>query len=234
MGPPAAGGGAAEGSEPRGAGTPWEDRARLGVLNALVETTRRVLTEPASFFRAMPTSGGIGSPLLYAVILGWLGLVASSFYGAVFQSIVGSSLTPWTERPELAPMIAFMESWGGFAVQVVLGPVFVVIGVFVGAGIFHLMLLLIGGAARGFEATVRAVSYAQAPGILLLVPFCGQLVAGIWTLVLYVIGLAEAHGIGYGRAVAAVLLPILLLCCCCAAVGFFFASAITGLATQIR
>jgi hypothetical protein len=68
----------------------------------------------------------------------------------------------------------------------------------------------------------------------LLVPFCGQLVASIWTLVLYVIGLGEAHRTGYGKSAAAVLLPI-LLCCCCAAIGlFFFASALAGLVSQIQ
>lgn len=65
-------------------------------------------------------------------------------------------------------------------------------------------------------------------------PFCGQLVAWIWTVVLYVIGLGEAHRVGYGKSAAAVLLPIVLLCCCCAAVGFFFASALAGLVGQIQ
>jgi hypothetical protein len=215
-------------------GSPWEDRERVGLVNALVETTRQVLTQPVSFFRAMPTRGGIGTPLLYAVILGWLGLVASSFYGAVFQSIVGQGFSPFGERPELVPILTFMESWTGFALQIVFGAVFVVIGLFLAAGIFHVMLLLLGGAQRDFEASFRAVSYAQAPSVLLLIPFCGQLIAGLWTLMLYVIGLAEAHRIGYGKSAAAVLLPIVLLCCCCAGIAFFFASAIAGLVGHVR
>ncbi len=77
------------------------------------------------------------------------------------------------------------------------------------------------------------VSFSQATSILFLVPFCGQLVAGIWTLVLYVLGLAEAHQIGHGKATAAVLLPILLVCCCCAGLAFLFAGAIAGLAGQM-
>jgi hypothetical protein len=107
---------------------------------------------------------------------------------------------------------------------------FVVIGVFVAAGVLHLMLLLLGGARRDFEATFRVVSFSQATSVLFLVPFCGQLVGGIWCLVLYVLGLAEAHRIGHGKALAAVLLPILALCCCCAGLGFLFAGAIASLA----
>jgi len=222
------------GPAPAPGGTPWESRDRLGFLAALVETTRQVLTGPVAFFRSMPTSGGIGGPLLYAVLIGWIGLSVSAFYGAVFQSIVGSSLATLGERRELGPLLALVQGWAGFAFQVIFGAVFVAIGLFVAAGIFHLVLLLVGGARGDFETSLRAVCYAQAPSVLLLVPFCGQLVASIWTLVLYVIGLGEAHRTGYGKSAAAVLLPI-LLCCCCAAIGlFFFASALAGLVSQIQ
>jgi hypothetical protein len=96
--------------------------------------------------------------------------------------------------------------------QLVFGGMFVVIGVFVAAGILHLMLLLLNGATQKFEATFRVISFAQTTSLLLLVPFCGQIVAGVaklWTLVLYVLGLAPAHRIGHGKAAAAVFLPVL-------------------------
>ncbi len=213
----------------RPAANPWEDRDRLGLLTALVETTRQVLTSPTAFFRAMPVSGGIGSPLLYAVIIGWLGLIVASFYQAVFRSLMGSAFSTLGERPEVTALVSWVEGWTGFVMQVALGGMFVVIGVFVGAGIVHLMLLLLGGARSGFEATVRVVSFAQATSVLFLIPFCGQLVGAVWTLVLYVIGLAEAHRIGHGKAAVATLLPLVLLCCCCAGLGALFAGALASL-----
>jgi hypothetical protein len=109
-------------------GTPWDERDRVGILTALVETTRAVLTRPAEFFRAMPVTGGIGSPLLYAVITGWMGLVAASLYQAIFRSIVGSGMAVLGDRPELAAMLGWAESWAGFVAQVVFGGVFVAIG----------------------------------------------------------------------------------------------------------
>jgi hypothetical protein len=214
---------------------PWDERDRIGLVSALVETTRDVLTQPGAFFRAMPVTGGLGSPLLYAVIVGWIGLVASAFYQAVFRSIVGSGLGAFgSERPEIVALLGWVEGWAAFVAQAVFGGVFVVIGVFVAAGILHLVLMLLGGARRDFEATFRVVSFGQATSILFLVPFCGQLVAGLWTLVLYVLGLAEAHQIGHGKAAVAVLLPILLVCCCCAGLAFLFAGAIAGLAGQMQ
>jgi hypothetical protein len=215
-------------------GIPWDQRDRIGLFSARVETTRQVLAEPGAFFRAMPVAGGLGSPLLYAVLIGWVGLVAAAFYQAIFRSVMGSSWGAFGDRPEVAAVLGWVEGWAGFVAQVVFGGVFVVIGVFVAAGIIHLMLLLLGGARRDFEATFRVVSFAQATSILALIPFCGQLVGGIWSLVLYVLGLAQAHQIGHGKAAAAVLLPLVLVCCCCAAGAFLFAGAIAGLASHMQ
>jgi hypothetical protein len=223
------------------AGTPWDERGRIGFLSALVETTRQVLTGPSAFFRAMPVEGGIGSPLLFGVIVGWLGAVAAGFYQALFHSIVGVSLFEALARlanpgasPSGSELSGFLEGWGGFAGELVFGGVFVAIGVMVNAGVLHLALLLLGGAQRGFEATVRVVCFSQAVSILFLVPFCGQLAGAIWALALYVVGLSAAHRIGLGKATGAVLLPLVFLCCCCGLVlGLVFVGA-AGLATQLR
>jgi hypothetical protein len=141
------------------------------------------------------------------------------------------------ERPEIAALLGFVQGWAGFVAQVVFGWIFVVISAFVAAGILHLMLLLLGGARHDFEATFRVVAFAQATSLLLLIPFCGQFAggaSGLWTLVLYILGLAEAHRIGHGKAAAAVLLPLVLCCCCVALLGFLFAGTIAGLAGHLR
>jgi hypothetical protein len=208
--------------------TPWDDRGRTGVLTALVETTRDVLSGPTRFFRTMPVTGGVGSPLLYAVIVGWVGLAAAALYQAVFRSIAGARFVPFGERPELGLMFGWAASWAGFVAQAIFGGVSVVIGVFLTSGILHVMLLLLGGARRDFEATFRVVCFSQAASIVFLLPFCGQLVGGVWAIVLYVIGLSQAHEIGGGKAAAAVLLPILVLCCCCAGLAMLFAGALAG------
>lgn len=221
-------------STPAEAGTPWDDRTRLGLLTALVETTRQVLTAPGAFFRGMPVTGGLGSPLIYALIVGWLGVVATAFYQALYQSIAGPGLSGLGESPELAAALGWAQGWAGFFSQLLLGGVFVVVGVMLWSGLVHLLLLLLGGASRGFEATARVVAYAQAVSVLCLVPFCGGLVGGVWAIVVQTIGLAAAQRIGHGKAVAAVLLPLVLLCCCCAAAfGTLFAGAL-GLAGRMR
>src|SRR5688500_1537224 len=74
-------------------GTPWERRGEIGIASALVETTQRVLPAPGAFFRAMPVTGGIGEPLLYALIIGYAGIVVSAIYDFVLESVMGSSLS---------------------------------------------------------------------------------------------------------------------------------------------
>ncbi len=202
------------------AAIPWDRRQELGIVTALVETTKEVLTGPSDFFRRMPVAGGIGSPLLYAVVIGYLGLLLSAVYSAVFLLVRGAAgaaaLGPLSDRPELAAFVAALEGWGGIIGQVVFGPIGIVIGVFIWTAIIHLMLLLLDGAGQGFEATFRVLSYSHAASVLAIVPLCGGPIAGLWSLVLWIIGLAQAQRIPAWKAAAAVFLPIVLCCCCCA------------------
>lgn len=199
-----------------------------------METTKQVLGSPTSFYEAMPAAGGIGSPLLYGVIVGWLGVVAATLYSTLFQSIVAPGVGAFGENAQFAALLAFTEGWGGFVLQAILAPVGLVIGLFLASGIFHLMLLILGGAREDFEATFRVVGYAQATSVLMVVPFCGSFVGGVWSLVLYAIGLSKVHRISGGKAAAAVLLPLALVCCCCGLLIALFASSIAALGAQLQ
>lgn len=209
-------------------GVPWERRDEIGLVAALIETTKQVLTGPTDFFRRMPVAGGVGSPLLYAVIIGYLGIVVSTVYSAVFMLVGGAargSFGAFGDRPEVARMMEAFSGWGGIIGQLLFGPLGIVIALFLSTGITHLMLMLLDGASQGFEATFRVRSYAHAASILAIVPFCGGAIAGIWSLVLCIIGIAEAQRIPVWKAALAVLLPIFLCCCCCAVgAGMFFGS----------
>jgi len=203
-----------------GWGTPWDRRAEIGLGTALIETTKEVLTGPGGFFGRMPVTGGIGSPLLYGVILGYLGILIQAVYSSILQLVGGFgagafSGGPFGDQPELARFMEIFEGWGGIIGQVVFGPFSIVIGLFVAAGIIHLMLLLLDGAGQGFEATFRVLCFSHAANVLAVVPLCGGFLAGVYGIVLWIIGLAAAHRIPAWKAAVAVLLPIVLCCCCC-------------------
>jgi hypothetical protein len=219
---------------PFGGQTPWERRHEIGFLNALIETTKQALSQPTAFFRSMPVTGGIGGPLLYAVIVGYIGLFASTIYNLVFRSVLTSSLSRMGGNSDVERLAGYMQGGVGLVMNLILGPLFIVIGLFVSAGIFHLVLLALGGAERGFEATFRVASYSQAASIFNIIPGCGGLVGLVYTLVLLVIGLSEAHGISRGKAAAAVLVPFVLICCCCAGLVGVGAFGLAGALGRMR
>lgn len=215
-------------------GTPWEDRGRIGFVPALVETTQKVLTRPSDFFASMPVTGGIGGPLLYGILVGTLGVVVAAVYREVFQALVGSTFAGLESSGELRRIMPFLMGGAGLVLQVVFAPIFVTLGLFVVAAIVHLFLLLLGGARRGFEATVRVMCYSEAAAVINVIPVCGGVISGVYYLVLAIIGLAAAHGIGKGTAAAAVLLPLVLVCCCCVGAGLIAAGSLASFLSQMK
>ncbi len=203
-------------------------------MAALVETTTAVLLGPTDFFRRMPVTGGIGAPFGYAVVVGYAGLLAQAIYQALFRIGFGSVIAGLGRRGEVGQLLSLLQGGVGFMVQVILGPIIVTMGLFLGAGLYHVVLLLLGGARRDFEATFRVVAYGHAASALLVLPFCGSLVAIVWWAVVLVIGFAEAHGIGRGKSLAAVLLPIVFACCCCGALAGLVGLGLGGIASLAR
>jgi hypothetical protein len=186
-------------------GLPWEHRQERGLFNAFVETLVMVLTKPGEAFTIMKREGGLGEPLIYALIGGCLGGIVSILFSLGLQS-VGF----FADRHDT---FAAMTGMGGSAAFIVLVPLFIVIGLFIGSAIVHLCLMIVGGANQSFETTFRVIAFSQgSTGPLQMIPICGGLIAGVWALVCNCIGLARAHETDTGRAVLAVFLPLIVCC----------------------
>jgi hypothetical protein len=186
-------------------GLPWEHRQERGLFNAFVETLVMVLTKPGEAFTIMKREGGLGEPLIYALIGGCLGGIVSLLFSLGLQS-VGF----FADRHTFAAMTGM---GGGSVAFIVLVPLFIVIGLFIGSAIVHLCLMIVGGANQSFETTFRVIAFSQgSTGPLQMIPICGGLIAGVWALVCNCIGLARAHETDTGRAVLAVFLPLIVCC----------------------
>jgi hypothetical protein len=187
-------------------GLPWEHRQERGLFNAFVETLVLVLTKPGEAFTVMKREGGLGEPLIYALIGGCLGGIVSILFSLGLHS-VGF----FADRHDT---FATMTGMGvGSAAFIVLVPLFIVIGLFIGSAIVHLCLMIVGGANQSFETTFRVIAFSQgSTGPLQMIPICGGLIAGVWALVCNCIGLARAHETDTGRAVLAVFLPLIVCC----------------------
>jgi hypothetical protein len=201
-------------------GLPWEHRQERGFLNAFIETLAMVLTKPDLAFRTMKTEGGLGEPLIYALIGGCVGGIVSLLLSLGLQSMGLFA----GQRDAFTAMAGIGIGMIGL---IVLVPVFIVIGLFIGAAIVHLCLMIVGGANKSFETTFRVLAFSQgSTGPLQVIPVCGGLIAFVWALVVDCIGLARAHETSTGRAVLAVLLPLIV---CCGA-GIFFLIMFGGIA----
>lgn len=187
-------------------GLPWENRQGRSIVSAFIETLQMVLSRPGVAFTAMRREGGIFEPLIYAVIGGSFGFIVYFLFMFLLQSIGFMA-------DSRSAMAGVMGMGIGFVFVLIFMPLFLAIGLFIGSGILHLCLMMVGGAKQPFETTFRVVCYSIGSTYpLLVVPFCGNLVAGIWAIVLYCIGLSRAHETDTGRAVLAVFLPLIVCC----------------------
>ena len=183
---------------------PWEERQERGTFAALGETLQQSLFAPSAFFGNLPPEGRIGAGLIYAVIVGSLTAVVAMMW----QRVVGSPGVWLQEGQEIPPFIGYFW-YLGLAVL----PLAIVASIFFRSAILHLSLLLLGGAQRGYSATLKVVCYASSTSAFHVFPFCGSFIAFFWRIALIVIGLREVHRISTGKAVMAWLLPFLLVSC---------------------
>jgi len=114
----------------------------------------------------------------------------------------------------------------GAVLGIVIVPIIVTMQSFVQAGIYHLMLIILGGAEEDFETTFRVVAYSKTVQLANLLPIIGGIAASIWEIVLCIKGLREAHNIENKIAVLAVLLPMILCCVLIVVVAVLFGGAL--------
>jgi hypothetical protein len=187
-------------------GLPWEHRQERGFFNAFIQTLSMVLTRPAEAFSVMKRDGGLGGPLIYTLIGGCVGGIVAFLFSLGFQSL-------GLFRDQQNGLAAMAGMGIGSVAIIILLPLFIVIGLFIGSAIVHLSLMIVGGANQPFETTFRVLAFSQgSTGPLQIVPICGGLIAGVWALVCTCIGLARAHETDTGRAVLAIFLPLIVCC----------------------
>ncbi len=199
--------------------TPWERRDELGFAPALFATWKASLLEPAKFFASVDPDAPMGDAIFY----GWL--VAS--VAAVLQipltwlnfAQMNSTLDKLSSMgSNTAPLRELMTQFAGMPLIFAIGVgVFSImaypIGLIIGAGFAHLGGLMFGASDKGFNATVRAFSYAQGPQLFGFIPVVGGL-AGLWTLVLEIWAFKEAQRTTWPKAVASIGWIVLIGCCC--------------------
>jgi hypothetical protein len=215
-------------SEP-GSGLPWEHRQQLGLVKAFVDTVVLVLTKPAEAFALMKREGDLIEPAIYAAIGGSLGIIVSTLIRLPFHAMGGFM----GNRDS-----AFSGMFGsgiGLIFGLILSPIIVTIGMFIGSGLIHLSLMLLGGAKKPYETTFRVCCFSfGSANVIAIVPFCGGLVASVYNIVLNCMGIARTHEIDTGKAVMAVLLPLVVCCVAAGLMGLVIGGSLMSIFSHAR
>jgi hypothetical protein len=199
---------------------PWDQRDQLGLMRAWFQTCTKLLIEPTQTLASTAKDGTIGSSLLFSMLCTTAGVLTTLMlcvpaYGSIF--IGAMKVSEQSGGGSNAPAIGI-----GLAVGIALFLMYFAmalggqaVSLFVFGGVEHLVLHLLGERELGgYTVTVRAHALGLAPFVLGLIPVCGPVVMGMWSLVLRCITLMQLQKVSAGKAVAAVLGPMLLLCGC--------------------
>jgi len=191
-------------------GLPWEHRQQLGFFKAFFDTVSVLLTKPGEAFTMMKREGGLTDPLFFGMIGGSVGTIASILFQIGLQSLTRSN----TGLVDLfgVPVVVGL---------LVLSPLWLAFWLFIGSGVLHLCLMMLGGANRPFETTFRVVCYScGSTQLFSIIPFCGAYIAPIYYIVLVCIGLTRAQETTTGKALLAIFLPMIV---CCGVMAVLFA-----------
>lgn len=179
---------------------PWPPAEDESILAAFGETWKSATFDPARFFARLPRSDGIAGALIYYLVIGILVAGASLFWEMSSVMVGAMDVLYGDGGSPIEPVVGFL-----------LSPILLVGLLFVSAGITHLLLLFFSAGRHGYGTTVRVFCYAYSPAIFGVVPLLGSLVGSIWTLVIVIIGLREAHGTETWKAGVSVLLPFVIM-----------------------
>ncbi len=225
--PPTPGGG---GEGPR---IPWEERDRLGFLDALIETVKLIATAPSDAFSRLRADGDLIWPLVFGLIFSWLGQFFTQVWNLIFGEAMQSMMTGLGDLGDFEQYLQYGSTGViEFVGTLVLWPVLFAIIIFVSAAIFHGCLMLVGATDQsptGFEGTLKVLAYSQVANLAAIVPILGGLVATLISLVLLVLGFTEAHRTTQGKALIAVLIPVALCCICCIVIFVMFGAGMAAL-----
>lgn len=199
---------------------PWTRRKEIGIFTALWETISQSLAHPGAGFSRLPEAPKIGDCysfyLLMALITGALSTAMTLAFVKYATTMLAASSN--AADPDVAQLLVMLKSFSAGPLLFMLLVVFPLVP-FVAAGVYHALLMLLGGANASFQKTFAVTCYVLGSlSPFQLLPCCGSFVQIIWGLISLSIGLAAAHRTDAWRAALAVAIALLL--CCGGYLGF--------------
>ncbi len=149
----------------------------------IIQTAIRVIMSPAMFFKEMPKTGGFIEPLVFMVVMGFLGSLIQALL-----SIIGLS-------PE-GPAI------GVFPLIIMLTFIIVISG-FIAAGIYFVIWRIMGS-QESFETAYRCNAYISAlipiTAVFSPIPYLNQVITVVLTTLFLVIVTVQVYNMPLKKA----------------------------------
>jgi hypothetical protein len=175
-------------------------------INSFIEVVRRLIFQPIIFFARLPRRGNFINPLVFALLC------------YEISAVLGGVLGLAGGEPD--------RGLGALVVSLIAAPIGGAIVLLILSGILHLLVRLIVGAGEsGFAATFRVASYAGVVNLVGWIPIIGSLVALLYGIYLFTVGIREMHETTTGKAALIVLSPVGMILLI-ALVGLFAAGTV--------
>jgi hypothetical protein len=183
--------GGAGGTPPRASAARGGEFDYRDPVQSLINTVRNVVTTPIGFFRGIIGHRDLVNPLIFAIICYEIAAILGGLL-----ALVG---------------ISGQRGFGSFIGSLVFAPIFAAIGLFIGAGILHLLVtLIVGSRNAGFAGTFRVSAYSSVTSLVSWIPVIGW-IASLYGIYLAVVGVREVHSTTTVKAALVVLIPALIV-----------------------
>jgi hypothetical protein len=196
----------------------------------LYEKIRSIITDPHGFYNSVKADTGYSDPWLYYIII-----------MGVYYFVSMCVAVPLAIQSYGSEMNLFGNLGLGLYIAMNIGITFLMYlfsmaGIFIGAGIIHVLLMLVGS-NKGYQETFKLVAYSSTPLLMLApflilnaVPVIGGLILFIFMILAYiymayleVVGAVILHEISTKRAVIGIIvIPLAILMIIIAILAVFF------------
>lgn len=152
------------------------------VLTSVQKTAMTVVTSPSAFFKEMPKAGGFVEPLIFMVVMGIISGLLQTIFSIVGLHFGFMAMTAWS---------------------IILVPIYLIIGGFIGAAILFVIWMLLGS-KESYETAYRCGAYISVLmpiiTVLGLIPYLGSTIGIALYVYFLVIASAEVHKIPSQKA----------------------------------
>jgi hypothetical protein len=166
-------------------------------VQSFIATVQAVVLRPVDFFRGILRQGDFLNPLIFALICALVSAILGGIIGFLFS--IGA-----TDQ-------GVIGAFAWFIFAIIRGIISVAIGLFILAGIWHLLVMLfVRPNNAGYEATFRVAAYSTVVYLVSWIPVIGWILS-LYGIYLGIVGIREVHGTTTGKAALVVLIPIVVI-----------------------